>query len=108
MLIMVVWSSCKKWCNSCKCCCGNIILGNNIASCKTATVGMAAYGGARIENAGTITVNEGVGMLLGVGATFSNTGNIFVKNGIGIEGPGTLTILEILLFYLVEWGQQLL
>ena len=70
---------------------GNIILGNNIASCKTATVGMAAYGGARIENAGTITVNEGVGMLLGVGATFSNTGNIFVKNGIGIEGPGTLT-----------------
>ena len=60
------------------------------------------------RNAGTITVNEGVGMLLGVGATFSNTGNIFVKNGIGIEGPGTLTILEILLFYLVEWGQQLL
>ncbi len=28
---------------------------------------MAAYSGARIENAGTITVNEGVGMLIGMG-----------------------------------------
>ncbi|WP_373592301.1 hypothetical protein, partial [Fusobacterium varium] len=66
----------------------NINLGGTLATCGATTVGMAAYSGARIENAGTITVNEGVGMLIGVGSTFTNTGTIFVNNGIGIEGPG--------------------
>ena len=51
---------------------------------------MAAYSGARIENAGTITVNEGIGMLIGQGATFANSGTIYLKNGIGIEGPGAV------------------
>ncbi len=69
----------------------NINLGSTLATCGATTVGMAAYNGSKIENAGTITVNEGVGMLLGIGATFSNTGTIVVKNGIGIEGGGSLT-----------------
>ncbi|WP_373076863.1 autotransporter-associated N-terminal domain-containing protein [Fusobacterium varium] len=71
---------------------GNIILGSTSAPdpCTATTVGMAAYSGARIENAGIITVNEGVGMLIGVGAAFDNSGTIYLKNGIGIEGPGAL------------------
>ncbi|BBA51194.1 putative autotransporter [Fusobacterium varium] len=72
---------------------GIINLGNNIAVCQSPTVGMAAYGGAKIINAssGIINVNEGTGMYVNEGAELVNRGIINVLNGIGIEGNGKVT-----------------
>ncbi|WP_373592126.1 autotransporter-associated N-terminal domain-containing protein, partial [Fusobacterium varium] len=70
---------------------GNINLGGTLASSGGKTVGMAAYTGATIENRGTITVNEGIGMLVGNQANLINKGTIHVNNGTGIEGTGNIT-----------------
>ena len=70
---------------------GNINLGGTLASSGGKTVGMAAYTGATIENKGTITVNEGIGMLVGNQANLINRGTIHVNNGTGIEGAGNIT-----------------
>ncbi|MDU1893016.1 MAG: hypothetical protein E6767_20250, partial [Dysgonomonas sp.] len=72
---------------------GTINLGSTVAVCKSPTVGMAAYGGAKIINAssGIINVNEGTGMYVNEGAELVNDGTINVLNGIGIEGNGKVT-----------------
>ncbi|WP_130890189.1 autotransporter-associated N-terminal domain-containing protein [Fusobacterium ulcerans] len=72
---------------------GTINLGNTLAACKSPTVGMAAYGGAKIINSlsGVINVNEGTGMYVNTGAELINKGTINVLNGIGIEGNGKVT-----------------
>ncbi|GAA6323371.1 hypothetical protein F350042L8_04690 [Fusobacterium ulcerans] len=72
---------------------GTINLGGTLAGCESPTVGMAAYGGAKIINSltGVINVNEGTGMYVNTGAELVNRGTINVLNGIGIEGNGKVT-----------------
>jgi hypothetical protein len=64
------------------------ILSDNTGAGGKVSVGMAAYGGAQITNAGTINAGAGTGMYVGLAAVVDNQGTINITDGVGITGDG--------------------